>query len=95
MRPVRLPAAAMLAISGLGHDEWLAWTLAAWSFPGEHAERVGYPAAFPEQLPRRLIKRCRFLATWSLICSSAAARRLLSHAHSAGDSGAATVIRPP
>jgi hypothetical protein len=39
-------------VSDLGHDEWLAWTLAAWTFPGEHAERVGYPAAFPEELPR-------------------------------------------
>jgi site-specific DNA-methyltransferase (adenine-specific) len=46
--------------SDLGHDEWLAWTLAAWSFPGEHADRVGYPAAFPEELPRRLIKLLSF-----------------------------------
>jgi len=46
--------------SDLEHDEWLAWTLAAWSFPGEHAERVGYPAAFPEELPRRLIKLLSF-----------------------------------
>jgi len=47
-------------VSDLGHDEWLAWMLAAWSFPGEHAERVGYPAAFPEELPRRLIKLLSF-----------------------------------
>ncbi len=47
-------------VSDLGHDEWLAWTLAAWSFPGEHADRVGYPAAFPEELPRRLIKLLSF-----------------------------------
>ncbi len=30
--------------SDLTHEEWLAWTLAAWSFAGEHPERVGYPA---------------------------------------------------
>jgi site-specific DNA-methyltransferase (adenine-specific) len=46
--------------SDLRHDEWLAWTLAAWSFPGEHSMRVGYPAAFPEELPRRLIKLLSF-----------------------------------
>ncbi len=46
--------------SDLEHEEWLAWTLAAWSFPGEHAERVGYPAAFPEELPRRLLKLLSF-----------------------------------
>jgi DNA modification methylase len=27
---------------------------------GEHAERVGYPAAFPEELPRRLMKLLSF-----------------------------------
>jgi site-specific DNA-methyltransferase (adenine-specific) len=46
--------------SDLEHDEWLSWTLADWSFPGEHAERVRYPAAFPEELPRRLIKLLSF-----------------------------------
>jgi DNA modification methylase len=28
--------------------------------PGEHAEGVGYPAAFPEKLPRRLIELLSF-----------------------------------
>jgi len=46
--------------SDLTHEEWLAWTLAAWSFAGEHSERVGYPAPFPEELPRRLIKLLSF-----------------------------------
>ncbi len=46
--------------SDLTHEEWLAWTLAAWSFAGEHPERVGYPAPFPEELPRRLIKLLSF-----------------------------------
>ncbi len=37
--------------SDLEHEKWLALTLAAWSFAGEHAGRVGYPAASPEELP--------------------------------------------
>jgi len=60
--------------SDLGHDEWLAWTLAAWSFPGEHAERVGYPAAFPEELPRRLIKLLSFPGDLVIDPSSVAAQ---------------------
>lgn len=37
-------------------DEFLAWTLGMWTFPGANATRVGHPAPFPEELPRRLIK---------------------------------------
>ncbi len=37
-------------------DEFLAWTLGMWTFPGANARRVGHPAPFPEELPRRLIK---------------------------------------
>lgn len=37
-------------------DEFLAWTLGMWTFPGASATRVGHPAPFPEELPRRLIK---------------------------------------
>jgi hypothetical protein len=71
-----------------------AWTLAAWSFPGEHAERAGYPAAFPEELPRRLIELLsRISATWSSIRSLAAARPPLLHALSADASGAAIATR--
>jgi site-specific DNA-methyltransferase (adenine-specific) len=42
-------------------QEWLEWSMAAWRFPGERAERVGgYPAAFPEELPWRCIKLLSF-----------------------------------
>jgi site-specific DNA-methyltransferase (adenine-specific) len=44
----------------LAHQEWLDWTLGCWSFAGQHADRVGYPAAFPPELPRRLIKLLSF-----------------------------------
>lgn len=37
-------------------DEFLAWTLGTWTFNGASPRRVGHPAPFPEELPRRLIK---------------------------------------
>lgn len=43
----------------LEHDEWLAWTNGVWRFGGEH-HALGHPAAFPEELPRRLLKLLSF-----------------------------------
>ena len=40
----------------ISRDEFLAWTLGVWSFAGANPRRVGHPAPFPEELPRRLIK---------------------------------------
>lgn len=37
-------------------DEFLAWTNGVWTFAGANPRRVGHPAPFPEELPRRLIK---------------------------------------
>lgn len=37
-------------------DEFLSWTLGVWEFPGENPGKVGHPAPFPLELPRRLIK---------------------------------------
>lgn len=36
-------------------DEFLEWTKTVWHMPAESARRVGHPAPFPEELPRRLI----------------------------------------
>ena len=36
-------------------EEFLEWTKSVWSFPTVPASRVGHPAPFPEELPRRLI----------------------------------------
>jgi site-specific DNA-methyltransferase (adenine-specific) len=36
-------------------DDFLDWTLGLWTFPGENRRRVGHPAPFPRELPRRLI----------------------------------------
>jgi site-specific DNA-methyltransferase (adenine-specific) len=42
-------------------DEFLAWTLGLWSFPGQDPKRVGHPSPFPPELPRRLIKLYTFV----------------------------------
>jgi site-specific DNA-methyltransferase (adenine-specific) len=42
-------------------DEFLDWTLGVWQFPGESPKRVGHPAPFPPELPRRLIKLYSFV----------------------------------
>lgn len=41
-------------------EEFKAWTLGLWSFNGESAKRVGHPAPFPEELPKRLISLYSF-----------------------------------
>ena len=40
----------------INREEFLAWTLGMWTFAGANPRRVGHPAPFPEELPRRLIK---------------------------------------
>lgn len=40
----------------LGHDEWVRWPNALWTLPGEGRPWEGFEAAFPSELPRRLIK---------------------------------------
>lgn len=37
------------------NQDFVDWTRSIWHFPTESAERVGHPAPFPEELPRRLI----------------------------------------
>ena len=37
-------------------DEFMEWTNGLWSFPGESKKRIGHPAPFPLELPRRCIK---------------------------------------
>ena len=47
-------------VSSIGRDEFLAWTKSIWQFPTESATRVGHPAPFPVELPRRLIELFTF-----------------------------------
>jgi len=47
--------------SDIERDEFLAWTLGSWDFPGENPARAGHPAPFPTELPKRLIKLYSFV----------------------------------
>jgi site-specific DNA-methyltransferase (adenine-specific) len=46
--------------STIGRDEFLEFTKSVWQFPAERAKRVGHPAPFPLELPRRLIELYTF-----------------------------------
>jgi site-specific DNA-methyltransferase (adenine-specific) len=41
--------------STISRDDFLEWTRSVWSFPAASARKIGHPAPFPEELPRRLI----------------------------------------
>lgn len=47
--------------STIGRDEFLETTKSLWTFGAESAKRVGHPAPFPLELPRRLIQLYSFL----------------------------------
>jgi len=42
--------------SDITRDEFLQWTNAVWNFGGESKRRIGHPAPFPIELPRRCMK---------------------------------------
>ena len=42
--------------SDITKDEFLEWTNGLWTFSGESKKRVGHPAPFPVELPKRCIK---------------------------------------
>jgi site-specific DNA-methyltransferase (adenine-specific) len=41
-------------------EEFMAWTKSIWTMKAESAKKIGHPAPFPEELPRRLIKLYSF-----------------------------------
>ena len=43
-------------ISDITRDEFMEWTNGVWTFNGESKKRVGHPAPFPIELPKRCIK---------------------------------------
>ncbi|MBI1928581.1 site-specific DNA-methyltransferase [Candidatus Poribacteria bacterium] len=47
--------------SDITREEFLEWTNGVWSFSGESKKRVGHPAPFPVELPRRCIKLFSFV----------------------------------
>lgn len=42
--------------SDITRDEFMEWTNGVWTFTGESKNRIGHPAPFPLELPRRCIK---------------------------------------
>ncbi len=46
--------------STLSREDFLEWTRSVWSFPAVSARKIGHPAPFPEELPRRLIQLYTF-----------------------------------
>jgi len=42
--------------SDITRDEFIQWTNGVWTFSGESKTRIGHPAPFPIELPRRCIK---------------------------------------
>jgi len=42
--------------SDIKRDEFIQWTNGVWAFSGESKTRIGHPAPFPIELPRRCIK---------------------------------------
>lgn len=47
--------------SDITRDEFLEWTNGVWNFNGESKKRIGHPAPFPIELPRRCIKLFTFV----------------------------------
>ena len=43
-------------ISDIERDEFIQWTNGVWTFNGESKKRIGHPAPFPVELPKRCIK---------------------------------------
>lgn len=47
--------------SDITRNEFIEWTNGVWNFPGESRVRVGHPAPFPIELPKRCIKLFSFV----------------------------------
>lgn len=46
--------------NSISRDQFLEYTKSVWTFPAERARKVGHPAPFPVELPRRLIELYTF-----------------------------------
>jgi len=47
--------------SDVSREEFMEWTNGVWSFGGESKKKIGHPAPFPIELPRRCIKLFSFV----------------------------------
>ncbi|WP_120946306.1 DNA-methyltransferase [Helicobacter labacensis] len=52
--------------SDITKEEFMSWTNGLWQFNGESKKRIGHPAPFPRELPRRCIKLFSFVG--DVIC---------------------------
>ncbi len=43
-------------VSDITREEFMEWTNGVWTFSGESKKRIGHPAPYPVELPRRCIK---------------------------------------
>jgi len=47
--------------SDISRDEFIQWTNGVWTFNGESKKKIGHPAPFPIELPKRCIKLFSFV----------------------------------
>ncbi len=47
-------------VNTIGKEDFMEWTKSVWTMPTESAKKVGHPAPFPVELPRRLIELYTF-----------------------------------
>jgi site-specific DNA-methyltransferase (adenine-specific) len=47
--------------SDIARNEFISWTNGVWNFSGESKNKIGHPAPFPIELPRRCIKLFSFI----------------------------------
>lgn len=57
---------AVAGEADISAEEFLEATLSVWDIPPESARRVGHPAPFPVELPRRFIKLYTYPGEWVL-----------------------------
>lgn len=48
-------------MNDITREEFMEWTNGIWTFNGESKKRIGHPAPFPRELPRRCIKLFSFV----------------------------------
>lgn len=48
-------------ISDISKEDFMEWTNGLWTFNGESKKKIGHPAPFPTELPRRAIKLFSFV----------------------------------
>jgi site-specific DNA-methyltransferase (adenine-specific) len=51
---------ALIKKDTITREEFMEWTKSIWTMKAESAKKIGHPAPFPEELPKRLIKLYSF-----------------------------------